>query len=211
MREIRAALVLIFAVFLATSCAKIPPTHYYVLRGPEVEPSGDARVPAVATVGVAGIDVAPPYDQGRIVYRVGDGDPEVGFYAYHRWAAPLSTMLPGLVADTLDDSLGAEIEPYRSGAGHDAVLSGRLLMLEEVDRPEDQRIRVRLALSLEGAGGDPMWSGVVTSEVTIQTTEVDDVVRAMERALREAVRNARDPLRVALGQPSRSGSGESAP
>ena len=73
------------------------------------------------------------------------------------------------------------------------------------------QVRLRLALSLEGAGGDPMWSGVVTSEVTIQTTEVDDVVRAMERALREAVRNARDPLRVALGQPSRSGSGESAP
>ena len=34
------------------------------------------------------------------MYRVGEDSPEVGFYAYHRWAAPLSRMLPSKGFDT---------------------------------------------------------------------------------------------------------------
>jgi uncharacterized lipoprotein YmbA len=208
MSKIGAGLVLFSALLTAASCAGIPRTHYYVVQGPEVEASDRTPGPAAATVGVAEFGVAPPYDQGRIVYRIGEGGPEVGFYAYHRWAAPLSSMLPGLVASTLGDAIGAEIVPYRSSAAHDAVLTGRLLMLEEMDLPEDQRIRVRLALSLRDAGGDTLWSGVVSSEITIRTKEVEEVVRAMERALRAAVLNARDPLRAALGPPDGAASGE---
>ena len=60
-------------------------------------------------VGVKAIHVDPPYNRDSIVYRIGSDSPEVGFYAYHQWAAPLTRMLPGVVADALSGIDGLEL------------------------------------------------------------------------------------------------------
>ena len=78
--------------------------------------------------------VDPPYDQDRLVYRVGRNTPEVGFYDYHRWAAPLSRMLPKVVADSFGTVRGvASIEPTVTPSPTVAIplattLTGRLFM-----------------------------------------------------------------------------------
>ena len=74
---------------LTIGCKAMPTTHYYILE-PRAGSSDDAG--AGVAVGVLPFEVDPPYDQDRIVYRIGADSPKVGFYEYHRWAAPLSRM-----------------------------------------------------------------------------------------------------------------------
>ena len=100
MNGLRIAVWLAGLTFLV-SCGGAPRTHYFVLSTAAV--SVDAS--GTGSIGVAPFRVAPPYDGDRIVYRFGEHGPEVGFYPYHLWAAPLSRMLPSKGFDTeyLDD------------------------------------------------------------------------------------------------------------
>ena len=79
---------------LPAACRHAPVPHYYVLDGPMDGPHRGNPVPAGdgLAIGVAPFRVDPPYDQDRLVYRLGKDAAEVRFYSYHRWAAPLSRM-----------------------------------------------------------------------------------------------------------------------
>ena len=141
----------------------VPRTHYYVLGPQDVSRTGTASEGLV--IGVETFRVDPPYDQDKIVYRVGEDSVEVGFYPYHRWAAPLARMLPHVAAAAFDGVPGAKsIEAADSRRDYDAYLSGRVLVLEEVDSPDGQRARVRLALRLYADGGE-IWSDTVGGTV----------------------------------------------
>ena len=83
---------------LSSGCRATPAMNYYVLE-PRSGASADA--PDGVRVGVLPFEVDPPYDQDRIVYRIGADSPKVGFYEYHRWAAPLSRMLPRIASKLL--------------------------------------------------------------------------------------------------------------
>ncbi len=100
---------------LAVGCwGRIPPTHYYVLElrgeGHEVNPGPAA---GGLEIGVESFAVDPPYDQDRLIYRVGEGSVEIGFYHYHRWATPLSRMLPRVVAVGLRGTPGRDPNSLR--------------------------------------------------------------------------------------------------
>jgi uncharacterized lipoprotein YmbA len=102
-RTARTALAVAGILGTLAACGRGPATHYYLLE-PREETSS-AAAGSAATVGVRAFHVEPPYDQDRIVYRVGLESSEIGFYAYHRWAAPLSRMVPRVVAEGLDGAL----------------------------------------------------------------------------------------------------------
>jgi len=174
------------------ACSGQPPlTHYYLLE-PLAAPSPAVGRDSPATrIGVRAFHVDPPYDQNRIVYRVGAESPEVGFYEYHRWAAPLHRMLPVVVASALavaDPQLVAE--PVVPGGVYDAYLSGRLLRAEEVDLPAGQRIIVHLLLTLRDRHGTELWSAGVEGESTVETDSVARVVEEMRRVLDLALSDA---------------------
>jgi len=201
-----AALFLLGLTAVATACAKMPPTHYYVLRA-EVE--GKAAAPGLSSqgsrVGVRSFQVDAPFDQDRIAYRVSESSPEVEFYAYHRWAAPPSRMLPQLVADALQGTPGVEqIEPVQAGRDYAAYLDGRVVEIGEIDRPDGQLVRVKLELRLTSAGGDEVWSKSVSAQGLTQADEVAGVVEKMSQLLVEALRVEREALgevvRTAVGR-----------
>ena len=202
MRPTVSRLVLVAAAAAAVSaCAGIPATHYYELRlAPDRAGAVRASTnPHGLAVGVRLFQVDPPYDQDRIVYRIGEDSPEIGFYAYHRWAIPLSRMLPGVAAEALRGTARvSSIEPVMPGRDYEALLEGRVLILEEVDLPEGQRVRVRVALVLRLEDGTEIWSETVASESTAQLREVREVVERMSIALEEALGKARDGLGAAL-------------
>jgi len=179
----------------------IPPTHFYVLEAkdvPRVEAFGTAATRGLA-IGVETFRVDPPYDQDRIVYRVGETSAEVGFYAYHRWAAPLERMLPGVVASAYDGVPGAVfIEPMSPGRTYDAFLRGRLLVFEEIDTPEGPRVRVRATLRLHAADGTELWSARLSRDADVSSQDVGDVVEQMRSALAETIRETRPNLQSAL-------------
>jgi uncharacterized lipoprotein YmbA len=147
---------------LSASCSgHLPTTHYYTLADPAALPEAGGDGPFA--IGVLPFAVDPPFDQDRIVYRPSAGSPEIGFYEYHRWAAPLSRTLPLVVADALQEmGIPAPIEPAGRGAGHDFLLHGRLRTLIEIDLVDGQRVVAGLDLSLRDAAGEEIWSSSIT-------------------------------------------------
>jgi len=198
MKSATLAAALVIALPLAGGCGgSVPPTHYYVLEPQDVtavKPSGGLNV------GVDRFDVDPPYDQDRIVYRVGDDSAEVGFYAYHRWAAPLERMLPRFVASAYADVPGLHsIEPVAPGRDYDAYLRGHVAVVEEIDTPEGQRVRVRLDLRLTIDDRD-VWTARIRETSDVSADEVTDIVERIRSAIDEGLRETIPELRVALAR-----------
>ncbi len=188
---------------LPAACRHAPVTHYYVLDGPMDGPHRGNPVPARdgLAIGVAPFVVDPPYDQDRLVYRLGKDAAEVRFYSYHRWAAPLSRMLPLAVARAFGGAAGlSSIEPAAPGRDYPAVLEGRLIALEEIDTPGGQTSRVQFELTLRGEDGRVVWSGRLEGEAATRTKEVDEIVEAMRSALGTALEEARGALERALSR-----------
>ena len=190
---------LAIAALALCGCRTLPQTHYYVLEPQDV--SSDETSGSGVTIGVELFRVDPVYDQDRIVYRIGEDTTEVGFYAYHRWAAPLSRMLPGVVAAGLTGISGVErIEPTAEGHVYDVYLRGRVLAFEEIDTPEGERILVRLALTLLTGDGKVLWVEILDRESALSTGEVRGVVERMQAALDEGLHAFRPGLEQALQQ-----------
>lgn len=184
-------------VVLAGGCGKLPPTHYYVLEAADMHPTATAA--GGLEIGVRAFRVDAPYDQDRIVYRVGADSPEIGFYAYHRWAAPLSRMLPGIVSDGLAGIAGVRsIEPVMPGRRYGAYLDGRVLVFEEIDLPGEQQVRARLTLRLTDADGAELWSGGLDVSGSTNADAVRVVVERMNELLGEALVETRAALALAL-------------
>ena len=200
----RVALAALVAGFALVGCGgRTPQIHYYVLRAPDrsesAEVSASRDTGSGLGIGVEAFRVEPPFDDDRIVFRVGEGSPEVGFYAYHRWAAPLRRTLPGIAADALRGTPGvASIEPSRPGTRYDALLLGRILSLEEIDMADGQIVRVRLSLTLRLADDSDLWSATLGEETRTRTSDVEDVVRAMGRVISDAFARAESELAASL-------------
>jgi uncharacterized lipoprotein YmbA len=199
----------LLGVLLVTGCSQLPPTHYYLLEltpPPAASPSAaagasgaDGAEPQALTIGVRPFAVDAPYDQDRIVYRVGERSPEVGFYAYHLWAAPLSSMLPAGVASGLGGADGvALLESAVAGHRYDAFLHGRVLAVEEIDLSDRQLVRASIELRLRAPDGAELWSHVVEARGETRTEEVADIVEAIAAALAEALVETRAELGQAI-------------
>ena len=154
----RAFIALLVCLWIFVGCGSTPTTHYYVLA-----PTAVTSPPAPASEGlriaVEPFTVDPPYDRDQLVYRLGADSLEVGFYTYHRWAAPLGDLVALSLAEGLQGTPGIRsIEPWSSSGEYDALLRGRVLYLEEVDTPGSQEARLRLELRLVDHDGVVFWS-----------------------------------------------------
>ena len=182
-------------------CGGVPKTHYYVLQAHHVaaaEAFGHSGQRG-RTVGVHPLQVDPPYDQDRIVYRIGEASAEIGFYAYHRWATPLSRMLPRVMAAGLTGLSGVErIEPVVPGREYDAYLGGRVISLEEIDTSDGPTVQVQLMITLFDANGDELWSQTVVQRAVVPGKSVAEVVDGMSDALTDALTALRPGLENAL-------------
>lgn len=184
---------------LAASClggGNVPRTHHYVLQPP---PPPARTAPSGLHVGVATLEVDPPYDQDRLVYRPKRGGTEVGFYNYHRWAAPLGRLMASSLAGALTGAPGvASAEPLVSGIDYDAVLFGRVVRVEEVEFPDRSEARVALALALEGGDGEILWRGSLEGRAEGRVLDGGDAMKLVQLAFGEIVGQLRRTLGVAL-------------
>jgi ABC-type uncharacterized transport system auxiliary subunit len=188
-------------LFFCGCGGSVPPTHFYVLGPQDVSrvETLDTATTRGMTIGVETFRVDPPYDQDRIVYRINAGSPEVGFYAYHRWAAPLERMLPGVVASAYRGVPGTRsIEPVVSGRSYDALLRGRVLAFEEIDTPEGPQIRVRVTLRLDASDGTQLWTATLSRDTHVSSNDVGSVVEELRSALLAAIHESRPNLQSAL-------------
>lgn len=187
---------------LVVACGSVPATHYYVLAPPLSEdaassaPDGDSGI----RVGVETFAVDPPYDQDRLVYRVGRDSAEVGFYNHHRWSAPPGRLVATALAAGLVGTPGiAEVEPARAAGRYTHLLAGRVVSLEEIDLPGRQVARIQLDVKLLDAGdGSVVWTRFVTAEEDGRAEDAADVIRQMQAAFAAAVAAIREGLAAVL-------------
>ncbi len=189
-----ALLILLLSLSLLAGCAKVPPTHYYHLAPGEAA----SATPDAPRIGVRAFVVDAPYDRDRLVYRKGRSEAEVGFYAYHRWAAPLSSMLPALVARQLGSGVPARVEPVQPGRRYDLFLEGRVVTFEELDVDGVPHATCELDLRLVDGDGALLWSGRAAGEREVRTVEVSEVVEGMRLLLIEELKRVRGELAAAL-------------
>jgi uncharacterized lipoprotein YmbA len=182
---------------LAVACGSAPPTHYYVLApgGELAHRSAPAGKPDGLRIGVEPLTVDPPYDRDQLVYRMGTDSVEVGFYEYHRWAAPLGELLCVALAEGLRGTPGiAAIEPVTASGSYDAFLRGRVVYLEEIDLPHGQQARVQLELRLVDPDALTLWSQEVAGSAEGQNDAVAEIVDQLYRAFEQALQEARTGL-----------------
>ena len=152
------------------------------------------------SIGVGPLTPAAHLLEQRIAARV--SDVELEYYAGHRWAAPLSDLLPEAVLQGLADA-GMFREVVRGGesAGRaDVILSGVVLAFEEEDRAEGWFGVARLDLVLRAARTDRiLWSGRAHGERRASARNPVHVVEALRGALGDALASV--PWREALAPP----------
>ena len=182
-----------------TACAgSLPPTHYYTLAAP-APLSGTAQAAGGLAIGVDSFSVDPPYDQDRIVYRDHEGSTEVGFYAYHRWAAPLGRLAAQAIADGLRGTRGVgAIEPATASGRYDARLLGRILYAEELGGADAGEVRLGVTLELVGRDGGVMWSGRFVGSSEMNAVGREPLVSSFNAAFADVVTRARAGLASAL-------------
>jgi hypothetical protein len=105
-------------------------------------------------------------------------------------------MLRDLVIDALRHVHGDLVEPLEaSPEASTRVLDGRLHRLEELDTPQGTLVRFDLELRLRDGAGREVWSDTLSGETPVDDEpEVEDVARAMSRALVSALRATALPL-----------------
>jgi len=184
---VAAVAVALALVLLLASCAGAPEVERYRLA-PEVPRAADAVGAQGLRVGVLRFRVDPPYDQDRIVYRVAAEPQRVGFYSYHRWAAPLERMVPMAAARLLEGRAGIALaEPADPETRYDVLLGGRLLAVEEIDLAGSERGRAEVELWLIGPDGDELWRGRFEGSAEADVETVAQVVALVEQALEDAL------------------------
>ena len=188
---------LLSLLLLVTACRSAPTTRYYVLAPSNTAPETEATSTGEPglRIGVEPFTVDPPYDRDQLVYRLGVDSVEVGFYSYHRWAAPLSELVAVAMAEGLRGAPGiGSIEPWTSGGEYDALLHGRVLYLEEIDVPGQQEARLRLELRLVDLEGSMIWSQEVFGSAAGQSDTVAQIVEQLYVAFDQALEQARAGL-----------------
>ncbi len=206
----RAVLLLPLAAFVL-ACGSVPPTHYYVLV-PPLQGDGEGETHAASDpadglrLGVETFAVDPPYDQDRLVYRVGRDSGKVGFYSHHRWAATPGRLAATALAAGLRGTPGlAAVEPATVTGSYTHLLAGRVISIEEIDLPGGRHLaRVQLDLKLLDAADDTVvWTRFVAAEVGGEAEDASDVMRQMQAAFQEVVEEIRGELEGVFREESR--------
>lgn len=185
------------------TCRSAPPAHFYLITRLDATSLPEESTDQGVQLGVPPFNVDSPYDGDQLVYRVGQESPEIAYYTYHRWAAPLRDQLPLAVIAAFGDLPGvASIAPVGVGRRHDAALVGRLLYLEELDLPGEQIARIGLELALVDRSDRQIWRRRVAAQAGGLAGEVPEIVTYMRQALEEALRQVRPGLQAAVARMS---------
>jgi len=187
-------------LFLITSCAQIPLTHYYTFRpDPEFGDKKPATLPYILAVGT--FEAETPYQQDRIVFRTSPY--EVAFYEYHRWLRPLEELVPNHIMHIVSASaMFSHVHDQAFELFADYILSGKISMFDRWDTKFPSIARIQITYQLIHAQSDKIvWMDTIDSTAPIAHLKfVVDTVKGFETALSENVQQALTAIDEVLSQ-----------
>ena len=171
-----AALLLALAV---TGCSRSPRVTFYTLApGAQVQVAAPERELPVVAVGP--VTLPEVVDRPQLVVRVAENRVEI--LESHRWAEPLKSEIPRLIAENLGRTLGStRVSSYRQHAGRNADYR----VLIDILRFEsaDGAVTVESSWSIRRAVGGAARAGHSLSREKVSGAGYDALVAAYGRAL----------------------------
>ena len=168
-----------FAV-VATGCSRSPRVSFYTLAPVATleTPASGRAVPAVA---VGPVTLPEMVDRPQLVVRVGANRVEI--LESHRWAEPLKSEIPRLVARNLGRMLGSDrVSTYVQHAGAGAEYRVLLDIVRFEPVPGDS-VTVETIWSVRRAAGGAARTGRTLAREKVEGPGYDALVAGCSRAL----------------------------
>ena len=193
------------AVFLTlsslTGCASSPSETYYTLSaGAAVNGSTPAGSESAYSIAVGPITLPEVVDRPQFVLRAGPN--EVTFVELHRWAGPLKSEIPRIVADNLAADLNVKrVTAYPQNAGENADYRV-LIDIQRFDSTLGESVTIDALWTVKRTSDGALQTGRSTARESSSGGTYEAVVAAHSRALAtisheiaEAIRSSASPRR----------------
>ena len=174
---------LVAAVIVSMACGgSLPPTRYYQLAAPRPATPA-AELAGDAVIAIETLRVDSPYDDERIVYRTSPY--RVDYYDYHRWGSPPGELIADYLERALEQTGRFRAVTRDTTAGAAAIVTGRLIALEEVDVSRQRwvgRVVVELHVT-DAATGKMVWSEQLEETQPMTPRSPEGLARAISVAM----------------------------
>ncbi|MBN1155194.1 membrane integrity-associated transporter subunit PqiC [candidate division KSB1 bacterium] len=180
---------LIIITSLIVNCSSVPEIHYYLLDYQLNDTDSYQQPKFDKILGVQKFDIAPLYDQDKIVYR--ESVYEGKFYNYHRWIAPLDEMITEKTIEHITASdLFQNVIRFPADVKVDYILAGKILAFEEWDQDQQWFAHIRLMLELiESNDRTTLWKDIIDIKNPVPRKQPLDLVKAMNEGFKESIEN----------------------
>ena len=182
------------AVALLAGCSRSPRVTFYTLNA-VASPEATAPATAPASVAVGPVTLPELQDQPQLVVRI-DAN-RVDVLEIHRWAAPLKSEIPRIIAADLAVLLKpAQVSVYPQNAGMDADY--RVLVdIQRFEMTDGKGVDLDALWSVRRAGVDaPKKTGRSVISEPVGAAGYEALVAAQSRALAAVSRDLAQALRA---------------
>ena len=187
------ALVL-FAISALTGCGSSPKETYYTLSaGAAIDGAASVSGESTHSVAVGPVTLPELVDRPQLVLRVGPN--EVMFVELHRWAGPLKSEIPRIIADNLAAYLNVKrVAAYPQSAGDNAEY--RVLVdVQRFDSTLGESVTIDALWTIRRASDGALRTGRSTAREPNGGGSYDAVVAAHSRALATVSREIAEAIR----------------
>ena len=161
-------------------CSRSPRVTFYTLE-PAAQVDTTATVTTIPAVVVGPVTLPEVVDRPQLVVRVAAN--RVDIMEEHRWAEPLKSEIPRLIAENLRRLLGSRrVSSYLQHAGADAEY--RVLVdIQRFESSSGEAVTVEAVWSLRRVGGGAPKTGHSLAHEPVAAAGYDPLVAAYGRAL----------------------------
>ena len=201
--RIRIALVSVMVTLLA-GCGSSPTASFYTLSaGAAPEGMAPPQATAAYRVAIGPVTVPEVVDRPQFVVRVGAN--RVTIAEQQRWAAPLKSEIPRVIAENLSQLLGTkQVSAYPQSATSDAEYRVSV-DIQRFDSALGEAVTIDALWAVRRASGEPSTGRSLVSEPA-GGGGYDALVAAHNRALARVSRDIAEAIRSAdMAQPRQGG------
>ena len=193
MRNFAVCIVPMCLAVATAGCSRSPRVTFYTLEpGAQVETA--AAVTVVPAIAVGPVTLPELVDRPQLVVRVAANRVEI--LETHRWAEPLKSEIPRLIAENLRRLLGSRrVSSYLQHAGVDADY--RVLVdIQRFESSPGEAVTVEAVWSLRRAAGGTPKTGRSLVREPVDAVGYDPLVAAYGRALLAVSRDLAGAIRA---------------
>jgi uncharacterized protein len=193
MRNNAVWIVTVCLALATTACSRSPRVTFYTLE-PSAQAEAAASVMALPAVSIGPVTLPEVVDRPQFVVRVAANRVEI--LETHRWAEPLKSEIPRLIAENLGRLLGSQrVSTYLQHAGTD-VKYRVLVDIQRFESYPGEAVTVEAVWSLRHVGGGILKTGHILVREPVDAVGYDPLVAAYGRALLAVSRDLAGAIRA---------------